>query len=167
MTSPDVMEMGSMQARTRMARLTVMVALAGLLVGLVPGDAGAGTYGGRYRERWLMLKATNGDRSNHVVRRVNLHDQLSKLARKHSLKMARTQDLFHTKDPSRYYLRGKKWSWWGENVGVTSGGVAGLEKAFMESAPHRANILNNTFRHIAIGAVRRDGILWVTVFFWG
>jgi hypothetical protein len=27
--------------------------------------------------------------------------------------------------------------------------------------------LNGTFRHVAIGAVRKDGMLWVTVFFWG
>jgi uncharacterized protein YkwD len=156
-----------MHGRTKIARFTILIALAGLLVGTVPGAADAGTYGGRYRERWLMLKATNQSRTSHVVRRVRLHDHLSRLAQKHSLKMARSKDLFHTKDPSSYYLHGKKWSWWGENVGVTSGGVGGLEKAFMESAPHRANILNRTFRHVAIGAVRRDGILWVTVFFWG
>jgi uncharacterized protein YkwD len=41
-----------------------------------------------------------------------------------------------------------------------------MEAAFMASAPHRANILHRTFRHVAIGAVRVDGALWVTVFFY-
>jgi len=45
--------------------------------------------------------------------------------------------------------------------------VADIESAFMASLPHRQNILNKTFRHVAIGAVRVDGVLWVTVFFWG
>jgi uncharacterized protein YkwD len=41
-----------------------------------------------------------------------------------------------------------------------------MEAAFMASAPHRANILHSTFHHVAIGAVRVDGALWVTVFFY-
>jgi uncharacterized protein YkwD len=37
----------------------------------------------------------------------------------------------------------------------------------MNSPSHRANILNRRFRHVAVGTVRRDGTLWVTVFFYG
>jgi uncharacterized protein YkwD len=148
-------------------RIVLIAVLGGLLLGLVPAMASAGTNGGRYRDRWLMLKATNNTRNGHELRRVRLNDRMADLARKHSLAMARTKDLFHTANPSRYYLKGQKWAWWGENVGVTAGNVGDLEKAFMNSSPHRANILNHTFRHVAIGAVRRDGLLWVTVFFWG
>jgi uncharacterized protein YkwD len=157
--------MSATRTGTRIGR-TILVAtvVATLLAGLV-SVAQAGD--GKYRDRWLMKKATNASRLNHERRRVDLSRALSELARKHSLAMARNGDLFHTANPSKYYLQGRKWHYWGENVGVTGGSAGGLEKAFMASAPHRANILNGTFRHVAIGAVRKDGMLWVTVFFWG
>jgi uncharacterized protein YkwD len=56
---------------------------------------------------------------------------------------------------------------WGENVGVTTGSVAHLESMFMHSPVHRANILNPGFSHVAVGAIRSGGKLWVTVFFYG
>ena len=37
----------------------------------------------------------------------------------------------------------------------------------MHSPVHRANILNRGFTHVAVGAIHRDGVLWVTVFFYG
>ena len=37
----------------------------------------------------------------------------------------------------------------------------------MDSPPHRGNILNRAFHQVAIGSVRVDGTLWVTVFFFG
>ena len=76
--------------------------------------------------------------------------------------------LFHTHDPASYYLKGVSWSTWGENVGVTGGSVADLQEAFMNSSPHRANIMNERFRRVALGTYRDDdGLLWVTVFFYG
>ena len=42
-----------------------------------------------------------------------------------------------------------------------------MQQAFMDSPPHRGNILNREFRQVAIGTVRVDGTLWVTVFFYG
>lgn len=149
-------------------RGAVLIAMAGLLlIGLVPSGAHAGSYDGRYKERWQMLKATNHSRFYHERQRVDLNKELSDLARKHSARMAKSKSLFHVSDPATYYLKGRNWHWWGENVGVTGGTVADVERAFMHSDGHRANILNRTFDHVAIGAVRVDGVLWVTVFFWG
>jgi uncharacterized protein YkwD len=38
----------------------------------------------------------------------------------------------------------------------------------MQSTGHRANILNQRFRRVALGTYRDDaGLLWVTVFFYG
>ena len=59
------------------------------------------------------------------------------------------------------------WHTWGENVGYTPQDVASLQQAFMDSPPHRANILNRALHPVAIGSVRVDGTLWVTVFFYG
>jgi uncharacterized protein YkwD len=148
-------------------RMAVVAIVAALLVGLFAStSADAGTYGGKYRERWQMLRATNESRIYRNLRRVELNKAMSDLARKHSRKMARAGKLFHTSQPATYYLKGKRWSWWGENVGVTSGTVRDVHKAFMKSSGHRANVLNRSFRRVAIGAVRVDGVLWVTVFFY-
>ncbi len=150
--------------RTRIVRIALVAALGGLLLGALPSGAHGATTA--VRPRRAMLMATNLSRYNHALRRVWINRDMSQLARKHSLAMANSNTLFHTSDPARYYLKGINWHYWGENVGVTGGTVRDLESAFMASAPHRANILHTTFRHVAIGAVRIDGVLWVTVFFY-
>ena len=82
--------------------------------------------------------------------------------------MANKGSLFHTSNPAAYYLKGVQWNTWGENVGVTGGTVAELQRAFMHSDLHRANILNRGFRRVAVGTYRdADGLLWVTIFFYG
>ena len=113
-----------------------------------------------------MFRATNSSRSAHDKHGLDLDAKLSAKARRHSIAMANADVLFHTSDVS-VYLRGVSWSRWGENVGRTTEDISTLQKAFMHSKDHRTNILNGGFTHVAIGAVRRDGTLWVTVFFYG
>jgi uncharacterized protein YkwD len=151
--------------RTRIGRLTAVVLAGSLLLAFLPDGALARS--SDTRERWMMKRETNETRLLHQMPRLDLNDRLSDLARQHSIAMANQGSLFHTADPATSYLRGVDWRTWGENVGVSGGTVADLHKAFMRSAPHRANILNRDFRHVAIGAVRVDGTLWVTVFFYG
>ncbi len=57
-----------------------------------------------------------------------------------------------------------QWSRIGENVGFGPN-VAALEQAFMNSAPHRANILGD-YNRVGVGATRDSkGTLWVVVDF--
>ncbi len=58
------------------------------------------------------------------------------------------------------------WSLGGENVGV-GGSLDGLQRAFMASKLHRQNILNETYDHMAVGIVKADESLWITVIFYG
>jgi uncharacterized protein YkwD len=151
--------------RSTVIRMMLIAALAGSVLGGLPTGAHGATSTSLY-PRHRMLLATNASRSNHGLHRVWINRDMSALARKHSLAMANANSLFHTSDPSRYYLKGINWHYWGENVGVTGGTVRDLEAAFMASSPHRANILHTSFQHVAIGAVRVNGALWVTVFFY-
>lgn len=155
--------MRSKGRNTGIGRIVAVAAIATMLFAFAPAAQSTSPY----LERWQMRRATNHSRVNHDVRRVDLDAVLSDLARKHSVAMARRGSLFHTNDPASVYLKGKSWRYWGENVGVTGGSIDGLQKAFMASTSHRMNILNRSFRHMAIGTVRVDGLLWVTIFFWG
>ena len=117
-------------------------------------------------DAWQVFRATNASRAGSRMPKLQLNRAMSQIARRHSLAMARAGTLFHTTDVS-VYLGGIQWHAWGENVGYTPGDVASLQRAFMNSPPHRENILNRAFQRVAIGAVRVDGTLWVTVFFYG
>ena len=116
-------------------------------------------------DAWLLFRATNASRGRFGVPKLTLNREMSQVARRHSLAMARAGALFHTGDVG-VYLDGISWHAWGENVGFTPGDVESVQNAFMKSPPHRTNILDLGFRHVAVGAVRVDGVLWVTVFFY-
>ena len=150
--------------RTAAAKIALVTALALGVTVLGSAPAGASTGGPRAK----MYRTTNHSRTNHSVKKVDIHYRISKLARQHSIAMAKRDEIFHTADPARKYLDGIRWSTWGENVGATSGTIAGLQQAFMDSPPHRANILKERFRRVAVGTYRDgEGILWVTIFFYG
>jgi uncharacterized protein YkwD len=138
--------------------------LAGVLLSSTTSDrAGAGEITRRER----MLSLTNEVREKHQRSDLRLNMQLSHYAKRHSIAMARAGYLFHsdthvlTKALQPYH-----WSIGGENVGVGSS-VVSLQDAFMASRTHRENILRSSFDHTAIGMVRVDGRLWVTVIFYG
>ena len=153
-----------MASPRRLIRIALLAALVTALTGLVPSSATAATTPPRTK----MYRVTNYSRPSHLVRRVFIHDRLSRLARQHSVAMAKKGSLWHITNPSSYYLKGISWSTWGENVGVTGGTVWDVQTAFMNSPMHRANILNNRFRRVAVGTYRDgSGLLWVTIFFYG
>jgi uncharacterized protein YkwD len=147
--------------RTALTRIALVATFLTAFTALAP-SAHAAT------PRARMYQVTNGSRLNNGVHKVDIHYTMSKLAHRHSVAMANRGYIFHTSNPSSFYLKGVRWSTWGENVGVTGGTISGIEQAFMKSPDHRANILNRSFRRVALGTYRdADGYLWVTVFFYG
>jgi uncharacterized protein YkwD len=89
--------------------------------------------------------------------------QLSKTATKHTNKMVRKTLLYHTTN-SQFYAWVTRWSMLGENVGE-GGGVKSLQRAFMRSPEHRANILDKSFKYVGVGVKKKNGLMWVTVQF--
>jgi uncharacterized protein YkwD len=112
-----------------------------------------------------MVPLINDDRAAKDRPALKLDLELSRYARKHSQDMADAGVLFHTSDLAAK-LKGKHWSIAGENVGMAPD-LRTLEDMFMASAPHRRNILNREFDHVAVGVVESDGYVWVTVIFYG
>ena len=143
------------------ARLAVLLSLL-LLVGLVaPKHAEATTTSSERQLATLMNRA----RLSHGRAALSLNSSLSNYARRWSANMASKDRLYHNASLA-YWLRNWNWRILGENVGV-GGSITQLHVAFMNSAPHRANILDRRFRNVGVGVVVRDGRAWVTVIFRG
>ncbi len=149
-------------ARSRRDIAVVFILVSSVLLsGLWADQARAAAATGREQ----MLALTNEDRTDKGKSDLGLDAKLSRYAKKHSREMAQEGYLFHTDDLAAE-LKGVEWRVGGENVGVGSS-LTSLEQAFMSSKPHRKNILRGGFDHAAIGIVRSDGKLWVTVIFYG
>ena len=132
-----------------------------------------------------LVRATlcvlNAERARHRLRPLRLNRKLSAAARTHSRAMARRRFFSHTSpggasfvDRIRRtgYLSGAR-SWTvGENIAYGSGGRStprAIGRAWMNSAPHRANILSRSFGSIGIGIaggtpVGRGGATYTTDF---
>jgi uncharacterized protein YkwD len=146
-------------SRRHVALLFLLV--AGLLtsgIATTPARAGTGLRG-------EMLQLINDARERNDRKALELDVELSKYARRHSQDMADAGGLFHTANLAAK-LKDVHWSSAGENIG-TGGSLANIKDAFMASKPHRQNVLNRDFDHVAIGVVESGRTFWVTVIFYG
>jgi uncharacterized protein YkwD len=153
--------MRTMTFRNRMRIALVLLLFLPLLLG--PRTEASAGGSARYRARMLELVNDVRDRNDRRLLRVDR--QLSRYAIRHSQQMADTGYLFHTTDLASK-LDGRNWSIGGENVGFASS-LRAVMGAFMDSPPHRRNILRRGYDHTAIGVVKSDGSLWVTTIFYG
>ena len=134
-------------------------------------DQGSGGSGGdtEPRECWQwrpaefdFLERLNTARVKHGRQRVTLDRELARVARRHTWEMVERDALYHTPDD---VLRRRVTNWLilGENVG-RGHTPESLFRAFMESEPHRENLLYRPFNYVGIGTmVDQDGMLWVTI----
>jgi uncharacterized protein YkwD len=86
---------------------------------------------------------------------------LTLIAREQAQRMANRGILFHNPNLTTEVTN---WRWVGENVGYGPDALT-VHRAFMASAPHRVNILDRDFTRIGVGAVVRDGRVWVSEVF--
>jgi uncharacterized protein YkwD len=103
-----------------------------------------------------MLRQINHFRAVHGLRGVKVNRHLSVAAGAHSVNMARYHMLSHTSSNGtswsrriRYY--GFRGSWMGENLAVGQWAAKTCLRAWANSAPHRANLLNGHFTAVGIG----------------
>jgi uncharacterized protein YkwD len=132
-------------------------------------SAAGGTAVGEERTgpRRHMLALTNDDRANHDRTALTFAGRLARYAKSHSQAMADHGYIYHSTDDQLVSaLDGYNWQLGGENVGV-GGSLESLEDAFMASTDHRKNILSRVYDHAAVGIVRQDDAIWITVIFYG
>jgi uncharacterized protein YkwD len=149
----------------------VVAALAVLLIA-VPSASAAGACGAANAtaanaSKRALVRATlcvlNAERARHHLRPLRLNRRLSLAAQRHSRAMARRKFFSHTSPGgasfvdrirSTGYLSGAR-SWTvGENIAYGSGSRStprSIGSAWMNSPPHRSNILSSSYRAIGIG----------------
>ena len=106
---------------------------------------------------------TNKVRAKKGKRRLRLDPELSRVARFHTNEMI-DQDLLHHQPSDAFARRVTRWKTLGENVGVGAG-VDVLQQAFLNSPPHRRNIMLSGFHHVGVGVGEVGPVMWVTVIF--
>lgn len=154
-----------------LAKHTVVGLLTGLILATVPvlSTASASTtswscFNHKKVERNFHRKM-NSERSTRSLDAYRLDKQLSLVARKHSVAMAKQDAVFHTSD-AKLARKVTRWKTLSENVGRGTD-VKRTHFAFMSSSGHRANILHSSFRHVGVGTVTKNGVLYVSVVFEG
>jgi uncharacterized protein YkwD len=141
-------------------------------IGILPG-AGTATSAPGDNPCWTFktsekrfARMINAERVKHIgLGKLKLDPELSRVAKKQSKAMANEGDIFHS--PSdRLRTRITNWTTLGENVGVGST-VESLHRAFMNSPPHKANVLGASYMNIGVHVTRRSGRIWVVMIFEG
>ncbi|HEV3475507.1 MAG TPA: CAP domain-containing protein [Actinomycetota bacterium] len=113
----------------------------------------------------LLRSLINTERSAQGLGSLRMITKAVGVARKHSSSMAQAGSIFHNERLPKQ-LRRVRWDVLGENVGV-GGDTIELHQAFMNSPPHRHNVLSNEYERIGVGTLVTGGRMWVTVVFVG
>ena len=166
--------MQTVRMRTRVAEIAALLISIALVLTLLPARQAAAatssagtssTFTSSVESEQSFRTLMNAERVKRDRRRMKMIEQLSAVARQHSSEMAGTGGIFHNTNLAGD-LTQVSWSIAGENVGVGYT-VGSLHNMFMQSAPHRKNILRRSFNRVGVGVVAADNRIWVTVVFAG
>jgi len=143
---------------SRTSRFAALAAGAALAAsGLIAMSAGAASASDS-----AMFSSVNASRAAHGLHAYTWNSHLASVAAGQAHRMADQHKLYH--NPNLTSEVGN-FRWVGENVGYGPTSDA-IETAFMNSAPHRANILDGDYTEIGIASVMDDnGRLWVAQVF--
>jgi len=114
---------------------------------------------GSYEQR--ILEIVNRERARRGLRPLRLATCAGGYAARWSAELARSERLRHQSlRPIQSSCRAREV---GENIGYGKVSADAMVQLWMNSRPHRANILNPRFTSIGIGAVRSRGGHWYAV----
>jgi len=140
--------------------------LAASLLAGTPGAASGWNQGSAEATLWSLL---NGARVNNGMAPLQQHGTLVSLARWRSKDMIQRDYFSHTilgtgcEVYCYYDSNGLSYVWGGENIGWNSGRTDAespirVHNQFMNSAGHRANVLNAAFQYGGVGAWAADNV---------
>jgi uncharacterized protein YkwD len=137
------------------------MALVATLALLIPAPSPAEATTGRAK----MFRFVNHYRSEHGRRPLRQSADANRIAERHSRLMASDRTLFHSSS-LWMKLRAHDPSAWGENVGM-AWCVWRVYKMWTHSDDHRANMLARRYRRAGVGIARANGVLWITMIYYG
>jgi Cysteine-rich secretory protein family len=135
--------------------LTAVAVAGALLVSLLLVPSASASTGSSF------VSLVNSARASHGLHGYAVSSQLTSVALGQAQRMAAQNRLYH--NPS-LATQVTGWKYVGENVGYGPD-VTTLFQAFMNSTPHRDNILDHDFTQIGVGAVTVGGTVWVSMVF--
>lgn len=147
-------------ARPRRTVAALLTALALVLGALVTGAVTAAPAGANSAEDTVTAKL-NYARTSRGLPRLAVRSSLVAVARAQAQRMASSDTLYHN---PRLTSDVTNWRFVGENVGYGPDALT-VHVAFMQSAPHRANILDRDYTEIGIGAVVVGDRVWIAEVF--
>lgn len=144
-------------------RTLVAVVLVILIISLalpVQANSDAATY------EACLLTEINSARASEGLAAVTLAPDLTDGVRAHSAWMA-ANTFEHMADSARDAILPASTTTWGENVAYASmtSECGYIHDMLMDSAGHRANIMNSSFRFVALGTHMDGAAAWVTQLF--
>lgn len=110
------------------------------------------------------LTALNGLRTSQGLPALVRDPELDRKASAQAVRMARQQSIFHSTDLQLGVPDG--WGVIGENVGV-GGNVNAIHEALVKSPGHLANMVDPRYRRVGLGAVARNGRIYLVQVFVG
>jgi uncharacterized protein YkwD len=142
------------------ATVVVLALLASLLTSLATAAPASAAPSVGSAERAL---AANINYYRRAVHRSTLATSptLTLVARRWAQSMARSNRLAHN---PRVTSQVRSWHYLGENVGVGAT-TWSLHKAFIRSAPHRANVTSSRYTRVGVGVAYGHGRMWVVELF--
>lgn len=157
----------SFSSRAAVVAAALVVLLVSVPSASAAGACAAANASASKATKRALVRATlcvlNAERARHNLRPLRLNHKLARAAQRHSRAMARKRFFSHTslsgasfvdRIRSTGYLSGAR-SWMvGENIAYGAGSRStprSIGTAWMNSPPHRANILSSSFRAIGIG----------------
>jgi uncharacterized protein YkwD len=150
---------------TRRRRAAAAVLCLGLTLGLMVAGPAADEASAVTDAERKMVRLVNRTRRNHGLSALKISWRVTRVAHKHSARMASSGSMYHSCLRCLMNNSGVSWRWAGENVAYGST-LRGIHRSLMRSSIHRANILKAGARRIGAGVVWRNGRYWVTEIFY-
>lgn len=138
-----------MPIRNRLIKTVSRVAMIAVTVGVLSGCLSP--------SQDAALGAMNVDRTTNGLRSLAPQAEAQNKAQAWAEKLASENALYHSSLTDGIHTR---WCSLGENVGYGAD-IQSIEVAYMNSAPHRANILASKYNGAGVGVARNGTRIWV------
>ncbi len=159
-TRPDNVRVGVLPSFVSTGRrpIAYLVAAVLALVGFLSVVPTAPAYASANELHTLLAQA----RASYKLPKLTRSSDLDRVAQQWTQVMANKNTLAHNPELAKQIPAG--WTVAGENVGY-AGSAAQLQQAWMNSAAHRANILDTDYNAVGIGYVKVGTRVWATQVF--